>query len=146
MDLYEALKAGNSADELLAKFQEELDAAQARIEEEENSEIEAAYLADCRTELALAFMDYIDAFCGDILDDEDGFTAEDIEQILLDFEKEIEEYLAFREVCGLDDEDEEDENEEEEEDADEEPVDIEITTCTINSDDDIIRAFLKSLK
>lgn len=87
MDLYEALKAGSSAEDLLTAFHKELDAAQTRINEEEDAIANQEYLADCRADLADAILNYTEALCGDSVDD---ITPESIEEILIGLEKEME--------------------------------------------------------
>ena len=58
MDLYEALKAGTSADELEDKFQEELRAALKRYNAEED-------LNNTREELAAEIIDYLALVLGE---------------------------------------------------------------------------------
>lgn len=61
MDLYDALKAGTSADDLLKQFHKELDAAKTRIKQEEDN---ARFLDAARYNLAEAIVDYVDAWLG----------------------------------------------------------------------------------
>ena len=58
MDLYEALKAGTSEEELLKAFHKDLDEANARIAAEEEAAADKEYLADCRECLAEAILEY----------------------------------------------------------------------------------------
>lgn len=132
MDLYEALKAGTSAEDLLNKFNEELGAAQARIEAEEAEEKDA-YREDCRNDLIDAFLDYIDACFGDELD-EDELSPDYIEQILLDFEKEVKNLAELEQEL--------DTLSAQLKKSDKPTVKV---TYSLN-DEDIIQAFLKSLK
>ena len=69
MDLYEVLKSGVAAEDLLISFQKDLNTAQERIkkEEKEKKEIEEnkkqneKHLETCKDNLAFAILDYIDA-------------------------------------------------------------------------------------
>ena len=94
MDLYEALKAGTSYDELMKKFHEELDDANDRLTKERTSakeaEEKALELADCRTYLADAIIEYWDA-----LYNERPLSLLEVENILKEWEKEIGNNLSF---------------------------------------------------
>ena len=82
MDLYEALKSGTPADELVATFTKELEAAQTKLKEERKAE----WMTQYRTTLAAAIYDYISA----LIDFETpSFTIADIEKELKDIEKEL---------------------------------------------------------
>lgn len=87
MDLYEALKAGTSADELLKKFQEELSDASARFEEEQRAQKKAEHdeeLAEIRWDAANIFSEYFNAL---FEDDEDIFTTpEEVKEVLMTLE------------------------------------------------------------
>lgn len=96
MDLYEALKAGTSAEELLAAFHKDLDAATARITEEKNTAADQEYLAECRSALADAIVDYTIACCDEEELDENELDSDKIEEILIDFEKEMDGIHAFK--------------------------------------------------
>ena len=61
MDLYEALKSGTPADELVATFNKELEAAKAKLKEETEAERMLSYHRSC---LADAIYDYISALTG----------------------------------------------------------------------------------
>jgi hypothetical protein len=88
MDLYEALKAGTSAEELLKAFHKDLDEANARIAAEEEAAADKEYLADCRECLAEAIIEYAKAFLGEDLDE--SFSVESVVETLEGFEKEME--------------------------------------------------------
>ena len=99
MDLYEALKAGASTDELVKTFYKDLSGAQERIkkekEEEKNSE-KKQWVDSCRDDLADAIFDYMEAI-GDLFDYDFSLKDHDYEQIvkaLEDFEKEIKNTLS----------------------------------------------------
>ena len=82
MDLYEALKSGTPADELVATFTKELETAQAKLKEERKTE----WMTQYRTTLAAAIYDYISA----LIDFEvPSFTIADIEKELRDIEKDL---------------------------------------------------------
>lgn len=82
MDLYEALKDGTSADELVATFTKELEAAKAKLKEE----TEAEQIAYYREDLAEAIYNYISALTGF---ETPSFTVADIEKELKGIEKEL---------------------------------------------------------
>jgi len=80
MDLYEALKAGTSPDELERKFQEELDAARKKYYAEED-------LNDTREELAAEIIDYLALVLGkEFVKD---FNRKDIVEMLKSMEKDL---------------------------------------------------------
>jgi hypothetical protein len=96
MDLYEALKSGTSEEQLLKMFHRDLDAATARIAKEKEAEEKAAanaeYLSDCREVLANDIVDYIKAFLGE------GNCALSIDEtinLLKEFEKEMKKAKEF---------------------------------------------------
>jgi len=83
MDLYEALKDGTSADELVATFTKELEAAKAKLKEETEAERMLSYHRSC---LADAIYDYISALTGaETL----SFTIPEIEKELKGVEKDL---------------------------------------------------------
>ena len=86
MDLYEALKAGTSAEELLKAFHKDLDEANARIAAEQEAAADKEYLADCRECLVEAIIEYAEALFGEDLDE--SFSAESVIENLKGFEKE----------------------------------------------------------
>lgn len=135
MDLYEALKAGTSAEELLKAFHKDLDEANARIAAEEEAAADKEYLADCRECLAEAIIEYAKAFLGEDLDE--AFSVESVVETLEGFEKEMEQAVAFSKKL--------DKMLKETKSEDKKPVGIKVTTHSVN-DDDVIAKFLKSLK
>lgn len=135
MDLYEALKAGTSEEELLKAFHKDLDEANARIAAEEEAAADKEYLADCRECLVEAIIEYSKAFLGEDLDE--SFSAESVIENLKGFEKEAKQTIAFSKKLDKILEKAKSENKK--------PVGIKVTTRSID-DDDIIAQFLKSLK
>ena len=135
MDLYEALKAGTSAEELLKAFHKDLDEANARIAAEQEAAADKEYLADCRECLADAIIEYAKAFLGEDLDE--SFSVESVVETLEGFEKEMEQAVAFSKKLDKILKETKSENKK--------PVGIKVTTRSID-DDDIIAQFLKSLK
>ena len=135
MDLYEALKAGTSAEELLRAFHKDLDEANARIAAEEEAAADKEYLADCRECLAEAIIEYAKAFLGEDLDE--SFSVKSVVETLEGFEKEMEQAVAFSKKLDKMLEKAESENKK--------PIGIKVTTRSID-DDDIIAQFLKSQK
>ena len=135
MDLYEALKAGTSAEELLKAFHKDLDEANARIAAEEEAAADKEYLADCRECLAEAIIEYAKAFLGEDLDE--PFSVESVVETLEGFEKEMEQAVAFSKKL--------DKMLKEAKNEGKKPVGIKVTTHSID-DDDVIAKFLKSLK
>ena len=93
MDLYEALKAGTTKEELLSTFQKELDSAIDRFEKEEEAALQEEYLADARTELANAILDYIAVLYPDLNGEE--IPVSQVISILKDFEKEMENFSSL---------------------------------------------------
>ena len=135
MDLYEALKAGTSAEELLKAFHKDLDEANARIAAEEEAAADKEYLADCRECLAEAIIEYAEEFLGEDLDE--SFSVKSVVETLEGFEKEMEQAVIFSEKLDKILEKTKNENKK--------PVGIKVTTRSVD-DDDIIAQFLKSLK
>ena len=82
MDLYEALKSGTPADELVATFNKELEAAKAKLKKE----TEAEQVAQYRSYLADAIYDYISALTGFKTP---TLTVEEIEKELKSIEKDL---------------------------------------------------------
>ena len=136
MDLYEALKAGTSEEELLKAFHKDLDEANARIAAEEEAAADKEYLADCRECLAEAIIEYAKAFLGEDLDE--SISVESVIETLEGFEKEMEQAVAFSKKL--------DKMLKETKSENKKPVGIKVTTRSIDDDDDIIAQFLKSLK
>ena len=135
MDLYEALKAGTSEEELLKAFHKDLDEANARIAAEEEAAADKEYLADCRECLAEAIIEYAKALLGEELDE--SFSVKSVVETLEGFEKEMEQAVAFSKKL--------DKMLEKAKNEGKKPVGIKVTTRSID-DDDIITQFLKSLK
>lgn len=137
MDLYEALKAGTSEEELLKAFHKDLDEANARIAaEQEEAAADKEYLADCRECLAEAIIEYAKAFLGEDLDE--SISVKSVVETLEGFEKEMKQTVAFSKKLDKILEKAKSENKK--------PVGIKVTTRSIDDDDDIIAQFLKSLK
>ena len=136
MDLYEALKAGTSEEELLKAFHKDLDEANARIAAEQEATADKEYLADCRECLAEAIIEYAKAFLGEDLDE--SISVKSVVETLEGFEKEMEQAVAFSKKLDKILEKAKRENKK--------PVGIKVTTHSIDDDDDIIAQFLKSLK
>lgn len=135
MDLYEALKAGTSEEELLKAFHKDLDEANARIAAEQEATADKEYLADCRECLAEAIIEYVKAFLGEDLDE--SFSVESVVETLEGFEEEMEQTVAFSKKL--------DKMLKETKSEDKKPVGIKVTTHSVN-DDDVIAKFLKGLK
>lgn len=135
MDLYEALKAGTSAEELLKAFHKDLDEANARIAAEEEAAADKEYLADCRECLAEAIIEYAEAFLGEDLDE--SLSVESVIETLEEYEKEMEQAVALSKKL--------DKILEKAKSDGKKPVGIKVTTRSVD-DDDIITQFLKSLK
>lgn len=93
MDLYEALKAGSSAEQLLRAFNEDLEKANTRLKEEKEV-AEKNLLNKSRKELAKAMNEYFKLLFKDSLkDDGYAFSEKDVEKILFDFEKNMNKIL-----------------------------------------------------
>lgn len=135
MDLYEALKAGTSAEELLKAFHKDLDEANARIAAEEEAAADKEYLTDCRECLAEAIIEYAEAFLGEDLDE--SLSVESVIETLEEYEKEMEQAVALSKKL--------DKILKKAKSNDKKPVGIKVTTRSVD-DDDIITQFLKSLK
>lgn len=135
MDLYEALKAGTSAEELLKAFHKDLDEANARIAAEEEAAAAEGDLADCRECLAEAIIEYAEAFLGEDLDE--SLSVESVIETLEEYEKEMEQAVALSKKL--------DKILEKAKSDGKKPVGIKVTTRSVD-DDDIITQFLKSLK
>ena len=136
MDLYEALKAGTSEEELLKAFHKDLDEANARIAAEEEAAADKEYLTDCREYLAEAILEYTKALLGEDLDE--SISVKSVVETLEGFEKEMEQIVTFSKKLDKILEKAKSENKK--------PVGIKVTTRSMDNDDDIITQFLKSLK
>lgn len=124
MDLYEALKSGTSADELVATFTKELEAAKAKLKEE----TEAEQITEYRKYLAAAIYDYIAVLTGF---ETPVFTVEEIEKGLKEIEKDISPVLTL--LSGFQSTKKEDSK-------------LFKTESKIKTDDDILDQFIKMLK
>ena len=118
MDLYEALKAGTSPDELERKFQEELAAARKKYYAEEN-------LNDTREELAAEIIEYLALVLGEEFVKD--FSVKDIVAILKSMEKDLK--TGYDVLKKLD-----------------KNMKATGSVSIGKSDEDIINAFLKGLK
>lgn len=102
MDLYEALKAGTSADELLKKFQEELNAAEERItEENEAAAAQEEYeecLADARHDAATYLAEYINLLTHNSECDDSWTGPDEIEETLKSLEETIQSIIELTKV------------------------------------------------
>lgn len=136
MDLYEALKAGTSEEELLKAFHKDLDEANARIAAEQEATADKEYLANCRECLADAIIEYAKAFLGEDLDE--SFSIESVVETLKEFEEDVKRTITFFKKL--------DKMLKEAKSENKKPVGIKVTTYSIDDDDDIIAQFLKSLK
>ena len=92
MDLYEALKAGTSCDELVKTFQKELDAAKAKLDKEaevrKNQELDKV-----RANLAIDIRDYLAYVIGE--EYADSFSDKDIYDTLRSLEDSMKEIAAL---------------------------------------------------
>ena len=125
MDLYEALKSGTSADELVATFTKELEAAKAKLKEETEAERMLSYHRSC---LADAIYDYISTLTGaETL----SFTIPEIEKELKGVEKDLGSVLTLLSSFV---------------EPKEEDYKFFKTESKTKTDGDIIAEFIKSLK
>ena len=136
MDLYEALKAGTSEEELLKAFHKDLDEANARIAAEEETAADKEYLANCCEDLAEAILEYTKALLGEDLDE--SISVKSVTETLKGFEEDVKRTVTFSKKLDKIFEKAKSENKK--------PVGIKVTTRSIDDDDDIIAQFLKSLK
>ena len=83
MDLYEALKAGTSQEELVATFEKQLNAAKERLKQEKVRETK---LDASRSKLASALIEFMCSCFGEDLFDE--LTPEEVEDVLKKIERE----------------------------------------------------------
>lgn len=118
MDLYEALKAGTSPDELERKFQEELAAARKKYYAEED-------LNDTREELAAEIIDYLALVLGEEFVKD--FNRKDIVEMLKSMEKDLK--TGYNVIKKLD-----------------KNMKASDSLSINKSDEDIINAFLKGLR
>lgn len=134
MDIYEALKSGTDPSELIQTFQKDLEKAMTRLEEENKATAaaEQEHLADCRRILAEAIIEYAKAYFKDDINVTD-FSMDTIEKMLIQYEKDMDEVLKFSKKLATTMTKEKDQ------------YSTDALTGILN-DDDIINAFLKSLK
>lgn len=133
MDLYEALKAGTSEEELLKAFHKDLDEANARIAAEEEAAADKEYLANCRDSLAEAIIEYTKALLGEDLDE--SISVKSITETLKEFEEDVKRTVTLSKKLNK-----------VFEKTNNEPIGIKVTTRSVDDDDDIITQFLKGLK
>lgn len=133
MDLYEALKAGTSEEELLKAFHKDLNEANARIAAEEEAAADKEYLANCRDSLAEAILEYTKALLGEDLDE--SISVKSVTETLKEFEEDVKRTVTFSKKLNK-----------VFEKTNNEPIGIKVTTRSVDDDDDIITQFLKSLK
>jgi len=125
MDLYEALKNGTSADELVATFTKELETAKAKLKEDNEAERMLSYH---RGRLADAIYDYISALTGaETL----SFTIPEIEKELKGVEEDLGPVLTL--LSGF-------------QSAKKEDSKLFKTESKTKTDDDILDQFIKMLK
>ena len=136
MDLYEALKAGTSEEELLKAFHKDLDEANARIAAEQEAAADKEYLADCREYLAEAIIEYAKALLGEDLDE--SISVKSVTETLKGLEEDVKQAVTLSKKLDKILKEAKSENKK--------PVGIKATTRSIDDDDDIIAQFLKSLK
>ena len=135
MDLYEALKAGTSEEELLNAFYKDLDEANARIAAEQETTADKEYLANCRDSLAEAILEYTKALLGEDLDE--SISVKSVTETLKGFEEDVKQTVTLSKKLDKILEKAKSENKK--------PVGIKVTTRSID-DDDVIAKFLESLK
>ena len=92
MDLYEALKAGTSCDELVKTFQKELDAAKAKLDKEAETR-KNQELDKIRANLAMDIRDYLAYLIGE--EYADSFSDKDIYDTLCSLEDSMKEIAAL---------------------------------------------------
>ena len=126
MDLYEALKAGTPIEELRNAFERDIKAATAKLEEEERKAKQADLLNEARALFIEATIEYLSAvFEDDFSENASYYSA--VETALKEFEAEMMVYKNLGKNIN---------NSKKEKK----------TTNNSESDADIIRAFLDSLK
>ena len=136
MDLYEALKAGTSEEELLKAFHKDLDEANARIAAEEEAAADKEYLANCREYLAEAILEYTKALLGENLDE--SISVKSVTETLKGLEEDVKQTVTLSKKLDKILKEAKSENKK--------PVGIKATTRSIDDDDDTIAQFLKSLR
>ena len=125
MDLYEALKDGVSEEELKATFEKELESARSRVQEEAQASRDKKIIDAARANFISAAIDYAEA----ITEDEDlSDLQEELEETLETYEAEMGAFKDIIDFFG------------EKFANGDASVNVKIST-----DDDILRAFIKSL-
>ena len=92
MDLYEALKAGTSCDELVKTFQKELDAAKAKLDKEAETR-KNEELNNIRADLAIDIRNYLAYVIGE--EYADSFSDKDIYDTLHSLENSMKEIATL---------------------------------------------------
>lgn len=125
MDLYEALKGGVSEEELKASFEKELESARSRVQEEAQASRDKKIIDAARANFISAAIDYAEAITG-----EDDFSdlQEELEETLETYEAEMGAFKDIIDFFG------------EKFANGDASVNVKIST-----DDDILKAFIKSL-
>ena len=125
MDLYEALKGGVSEEELKASFEKELESARSRVQEEAQASRDKKIIDAARANFISAAIDYAEAIAG-----EDDFSdfQEELEETLKTYEAEMGAFKDIIDFFG------------EKFANGDASVNVKIST-----DDDILKAFIKSL-
>lgn len=136
MDLYEALKAGTSEEELLKAFHKDLDEANARIAAEQETTADKEYLANCRDSLVEAILEYTKALLGEDLDE--SISVKSVTETLKELEEDVKRAVTLSKKLDKILKEVKSENKK--------PIGIKATTRSIDDDDDIIAQFLNSLK
>jgi len=136
MDLYEALKAGTSEEELLKAFHKDLDEANARIAAEQETTADKEYLANCRDSLVEAILEYTKALLGEDLDE--SISVKSVTETLKELEEDVKRAVTLSKKLDKILKEVKSENKK--------PVGIKATTRSIDDDDDIIAQFLNSLR
>lgn len=125
MDLYEALKGGVSEEELKASFEKELESARSRVQEEAQASRDKKIIDAARANFISAAIDYAEAIAG-----EEDFSdlQEELEETLKTYEAEMGAFKDIIDFFG------------EKFANGDASVNVKIST-----DDDILKAFIKSL-
>ena len=146
MTLYEEMKNGISAEQLLREFTEELREAQEQINAEKEKEAAAATeeLAEIREDLAYCLVEYIEALIGE----EDVISVKDAKKALLALEDQLKKVTDLTDILS----EMEKYKKSEEKIAPKEkntvnpPAPWKVKITSPNIDDQILGDFLKTLK
>lgn len=125
MDLYEALKDGVSEEELKATFEKELESARSRVQEEAQASRDKKIVDAARANFISAAIDYAEAITGD---EDLSDLQEELEETLETYEAEMSAFKDIIDFFG------------EKFANGDASVNVKIST-----DDDILKAFIKSL-